>query len=116
VLIARSCVALSLGRSWQPGLFHQRVEARPDYSAMCVQQVSRHLQLARKGRMHLAAQCSDRVPTGHELTEQAGEGIASGANLTFRFAEGFPAGLACASLPSAQAKEYPIERCRPPRT
>jgi GAF domain-containing protein len=38
---------------------------------------------------------------------------ASGPSLTFRFAWGFPAGLACASLRNARAKEHPIERCRP---
>jgi hypothetical protein len=39
--------------------------------------------------------------------------VASGPNLTFRFASGFPAGLACASLRHARANKYPIERRRP---
>jgi hypothetical protein len=37
----------------------------------------------------------------------------SGPNLTFRFAWGFLAGLACASLRNARAKEDPIERRQP---
>jgi hypothetical protein len=38
---------------------------------------------------------------------------ASGSNLTFRFAWGFLAGLACASLRNARAKEHSIERSQP---
>jgi hypothetical protein len=38
---------------------------------------------------------------------------ASGPNLTFRFAWGFPEQLACASLGHAQANEYPVEPSRP---
>ena len=38
---------------------------------------------------------------------------ASGANLTIRFAQGFPAGLACASLRDARANEHSIECGRP---
>ncbi len=39
--------------------------------------------------------------------------LPSGPNLTFRFAWGFPAGLACASLRHARANKYPIEPRRP---
>ena len=39
----------------------------------------------------------------------------SGPNLTIRFAQGFPAGLACASLRNARANEHSIECDRPQR-
>jgi ATP-dependent DNA ligase len=39
--------------------------------------------------------------------------IASGPNLTLRFAWGFPEGLACASLGDARANKHPIEPSRP---
>ena len=41
--------------------------------------------------------------------------LASGPNLTIRFAQGFPAGLACASLRDARANEHSIECARPQR-
>ena len=40
-------------------------------------------------------------------------GLASDSNLTIRFAQGFPAGLACASLRNARANEHSIECDRP---
>ena len=43
-----------------------------------------------------------------------GAAVASGPNLTFRFAWGFPGGLVCASLRNARANEHPIERFRAP--
>src|SRR5262249_13644645 len=51
---------------------------------MRVRQANGRLQLAQKRRMHLTAQCSDWVPRRHELTEQAGEGIAK-RSLRFRW-------------------------------
>ena len=41
--------------------------------------------------------------------------LASGPNLTIRFAQGFPVGLACASLRNARANEHSIECDRPQR-
>src|SRR3974377_2484646 len=45
--------------------------------------------------------------------QKVAERLASGENLTIRFAQGFPAGLACASLRDARANEHSIECGRP---
>jgi len=89
-----------------------------DHGCRVADMVVQDTQRGQTGRYsHLPA---DEVRVEHQSEDRKdtwdrAPAIASGPNLTFRFAEGFRVGLGCASLRDARANEYPIERRRPLR-